>query len=130
VAKLLLVDDDEYIRRSVAQTLKTDDHEVVGEAQNGQEALRLLAAGCEPDVIILDLHMPVMNGWDVLRTLRDSGKPVPPVIVLSTLDVEDNSLPVFAEIRKHAIDVEHLCATVRAAEASKQRKTRRRRRVP
>jgi CheY-like chemotaxis protein len=67
-----------------------------------------LATGSRPDVVIMDLHLPVMSGWEVLRTIRDSGKPVPPVIVLSTVDLADDSLPVFAQIRKHAINVDHL----------------------
>jgi CheY-like chemotaxis protein len=111
----LIVDDDSAMRRSLGDMVEADGHEVVGQAGDGRKALEFLADGCHPDVLLLDLHMPVMNGWELLRALRDSGCPAPAVIVVSSLDIGDDSLPVFAEIHKGAIDAEQLWATIRAA---------------
>ncbi len=68
--KVLLVDDHQIIidgLRSVLQ--KTDDIEVAGEANNGQEALKLTAL-LNFDVILMDIDMPVMNGIETLKTLK------------------------------------------------------------
>jgi CheY-like chemotaxis protein len=125
------VDDDPLFRRALRDTLESDGHEVIGEAENGEEALEMLER-CKPDVMLLDLSMPGMTGWEVLRMLRDRGKPFPPIIVVSTLNVGDDSLPFFAEIQKGSIDSQHLLCTISAAltgsstAAPCRRKTRRR----
>lgn len=128
VAKVLIVDDDPSFRRALRDTLESDDHEVIGEAENGEEALEMLER-CKPDVILLDLSMPRMNGWEVLRMLRDGGKPFPPVIVVSTLNVGDDSLPFFAEIQKGSIDSQHLLSTISAALTASSPAAPRRRRA-
>jgi CheY-like chemotaxis protein len=125
-AKVLIVDDDSAMRRSLGDTVEADGHQVVGQASDGSEALALLSDGCVADVVLLDLHMPIMNGWEFLRALRDSGRPTPAVIVVSSLDVDDDSLPVFAEIHKGAIDAEHLWSTIRAAVRARRRRSSRR----
>jgi CheY-like chemotaxis protein len=81
VARLLLIDDEEPMRRAVAALLAEDGHEVIAEAGDGREALALLAEGCDPDVILLDLQMPVMNGWEFLSALHDGAEFVPPIVV-------------------------------------------------
>jgi chemotaxis response regulator CheB len=83
VGAVLLVDDDEALRRAVAVLISAHGHEIVGEAGNGEEALRLLANGCNPDVILLNLYMPTMNGWEFLARLPAvTDNAVPPVIVV------------------------------------------------
>jgi CheY-like chemotaxis protein len=120
VARLLLIDDEEPTRRAVAALLAEDGHEVIAEASDGREALALLADGCEPDVIILDLQMPVMNGWEFLAALHDGADSVPPVVVFSSSDVGDESLPVFALIHKNDVEAERLWATIRSAAVSRK----------
>src|SRR5690242_4642684 len=96
------------------ECLVTQGHEVVAEAENGEQALQLIA-DCRPDVVLLDLQMPRMNGWEFLRAVRDSGKAFPPIIVISTMDVVDTSLPVFAAMRKTSLDLDELLAAIGAA---------------
>lgn len=73
-ARILLVDDHPMMRKGVVQLLEfEDDLEVVGEAGNGEEALRL-AAELEPDMILLDLNMKGMTGLDTLRAMRENGE--------------------------------------------------------
>ena len=66
--RALLVDDDEVVRRGVRQALEPIGWQV-SEAENGQVAVEALASA-RPDVIILDLMMPKMDGFEVLDELR------------------------------------------------------------
>lgn len=70
---VLLVDDHPMLRRGLRQLLELEsDFEVVGEAGNGEEALAQLAT-LTPALIILDNNMPVLNGLETLKRLRQSG---------------------------------------------------------
>lgn len=82
--RILVVDDERPIRRFLRTTLAAQGHTVF-QAANGQDALRAVTAH-RPDVIILDLGLPDMDGQDVLRQLRVRS-PIP-VIVLSVRDDE------------------------------------------
>ena len=79
--RALLVDDDEVVRRSVRQALEPIGWQVT-EAENGEVAVEVLAAG-QPDVIILDLMMPKMDGFEFLDKLRSrpAGQDIPVVII-------------------------------------------------
>lgn len=71
------------IRETVAELLRDEGYAVVC-AGNGAEALGLLADGERPDLILLDLMMPVMNGWELRNALaRDARFSRIPVVVLS-----------------------------------------------
>lgn len=89
-ARILLVDDHPMMRKGVVQLLEfEDDLEVVGEAGNGQEALRL-AEELEPDMILLDLNMKGMTGLDTLRAMREQG--VDARIVVFTVSDDRNDV--------------------------------------
>jgi len=70
----ILIVDDEPLARSRLQDLIEDigGHQVVGEADNGLEALRMVSE-LNPDVVLLDIHMPEISGLEVARQLSDSG---------------------------------------------------------
>jgi DNA-binding NarL/FixJ family response regulator len=69
-ARILVADDHEAIRKGVCAILGTRlDIEVCGEAANGQEAIAQ-AHALKPDLIILDITMPVLNGLDAARVIR------------------------------------------------------------
>ena len=85
---VLVVDDDPAIRRVLARYLTLDGFTVV-EVESGQAALDYLRAGGEACVILLDLRMPVMDGWAFRREQRrDPALAEIPVIVLSGADAE------------------------------------------
>lgn len=87
MAKILIADDDRLIASMLSYRLTNGGHRVV-QAHNGEEALNMAAAE-PPDVILLDIMMPVMDGLHVLQRLK--GDPVlqrVPVIMLTALGHE------------------------------------------
>ena len=83
--RILLVDDQALFREGLSTLLSVQpDLEVVGEAGNGEEALRV-AASLHPDVVLMDLQMPVLDGVAATRRLR-AAQPECRVIVLTTFD--------------------------------------------
>ena len=68
--KILLVDDSEPVRWDLCTVLTlSGDLEIVGEAANGLEAMRLTES-LQPDVVLMDLEMPVMNGYEATRLIK------------------------------------------------------------
>lgn len=91
--KVLLVDDHEMVRIGLAAVLGTEDGiEVVGEAGNGQEGLRL-AKAYEPDVVLMDLVMDGMDGIETTRRLLEQ-QPECRVIVLTSFLDDEKMYPV------------------------------------
>ncbi|WP_297742400.1 response regulator transcription factor [uncultured Tessaracoccus sp.] len=85
---VLLVDDQALIRSGFATILNTEpDIEVVGQASNGEEGVQL-ALELEPDVICMDVQMPVMDGIEATRKLTAAGCPSS-VLILTTFDRDD-----------------------------------------
>ena len=79
--KVLIVDDDEGICEFVTWGLTDRGYEVIA-AGNGQEALRR-AASVQPDAIILDMRMPVMDGYEFARAYRETPGPHAPIVVMT-----------------------------------------------
>jgi DNA-binding NarL/FixJ family response regulator len=80
--RILIVDDSAYVRRSMRALFAGQrDFEICGEATDGQDGIEK-AEKLNPDLIILDLSMPVMNGLDAARALRLT-RPAIPIILYS-----------------------------------------------
>lgn len=98
--RVLVADDQAVVRTGFANLLATQDGiEVVGEAENGLEAVRM-ACETHPDVVLMDVRMPVMDGIEAARRMLDpegrgpgeeTGAPVhrPKVIMLTTFDLDE-----------------------------------------
>jgi DNA-binding NarL/FixJ family response regulator len=119
VIRILIVDDQVLFREGLRTLLSVQpEFEVVGEASNGEEALRL-AAQSQPDIVLMDLRMPVLDGVTATQRLK-AILPDCKVIVLTTFDDDET---VFDGLRAGAVgyllkDVssEKLFEAIRAAE--------------
>lgn len=86
--RMLIVDDDAGFRQRVKRFLASEpDMEVIGEAADGQEAI-LRARELKPDLILMDVRMPGMNGVDATRRLK-AEMPELKVIILTIFDVQE-----------------------------------------
>jgi DNA-binding NarL/FixJ family response regulator len=87
--RVLIADDQGMVRTGFATFLSAQpDIQVVGEASNGVEAVRH-AARLRPDVVLMDIRMPVMDGLTATRQILDKGADAPKVLVLTTFDLDD-----------------------------------------
>ena len=90
--KLLIVDDHAVVRQGLRGFLELqDDFEIVGEGSNGVEAVSL-AAELKPDIVLLDLVMPEMDGIEATRRMR-LADPAARILILSSFSSDDNVLP-------------------------------------
>ena len=87
--RVLVVDDEPQVRATIREALSLEGYDVT-EASNGAEALALLPTVL-PEVIVLDLWMPVMDGWAFRRAQAVSHAQIP-VIVISALDLSSTRL--------------------------------------
>jgi len=80
----LIVDDEPIARRVLREGLGLiPEIEIIGEAANGREALQQIAK-LKPDLVFLDLQMPVMSGFEVVRSLE--GPPLPVIVIVTAFD--------------------------------------------
>ena len=88
MAAVLLVEDNDDVREMMALALQLDGH-AVRTAANGREALDLLKGGLSPCLILLDLMMPVMNGWELRTVLKQDPELCEiPIVVISAVTAE------------------------------------------
>jgi len=85
--KVLVIEDEEPVRESFRNFLEDQDYEVF-EATNGREGIALFAQ-CQPDIVLVDLRMPVMNGHQVLEKLVPQAPDTPLIIVSGTGHIGD-----------------------------------------
>jgi DNA-binding NarL/FixJ family response regulator len=79
--KVLLADDHPIVREGLRSLIEENGMEVAGEAKDGREAVEL-AVACSPDVVLLDIGMPQMNGIEAARRIREGNSAVK-IIILS-----------------------------------------------
>jgi DNA-binding NarL/FixJ family response regulator len=98
--RILIADDQELIRTGLRLVLQShDDLDVVGEAADGREAVQL-AVSLRPDVILMDIRMPRMDGIEAVAQLTTAEvQPVPRVLILTTFDLDEY---VFGALRAGA----------------------------
>jgi len=116
--RLMLVDDQSLFREALRTLLALQpDFEIVAEAENGERAVALAKAH-RPDVILMDMRMPVMDGVEATRRVR-AAVPAARVVVLTTFEEDEE---IFEALRAGAVgyllkacSADKLCGSVRAA---------------
>lgn len=68
--KVLIVEDDADMRRLLVEVFASEDAEVE-QASDGETVIRKIEGGYKPDLVLLDLHLPGVDGWEVFRVLRE-----------------------------------------------------------
>jgi len=124
--RILIAEDQPLVRRGAAHLLSLEpDMDVVGQASNGVEAVEM-ARALQPDVVLMDLHMPVKGGVAATREITQS-QPATQILVLTTLDDDET---VFEAVRAGAqayllkdADEDELLETVRALKRGESRLT-------
>ena len=93
---ILLVDDDDDLRALLRVTLAEQGFEIVGEARDGQEGVEQ-AERLQPDVILLDLSMPSVDGVTVLPRLAEVAAASPVVVLSAHADLQDRATALGAQ---------------------------------
>ncbi|MFZ3577720.1 response regulator [Virgibacillus sp. DJP39] len=70
MTNVLIVDDAKFMRVTLTTMLQNENYVIVGEAENGKEAIEMYKE-LKPDIVTMDITMPVMNGIDALRAIRE-----------------------------------------------------------
>ena len=109
---ILLVEDDADIRSTLKEVLELEGYQVVP-AANGSEALSQLQEMVPPCLILLDLMMPIMNGWEFLEAQREDAKLAAiPVVVVSAAGDKAKSAKAHGFVKK-PIEVDTLLRMIR-----------------
>ncbi len=112
---ILIVDDSSLVRRMIREVLEDHaDWNVCGEAANGREGVAM-ALQLSPDLVLLDLCMPIMNGFEAAREMKRS-KPGMPILVFTSLlnsEIESEALAAGASAVQSKCDgAESLCKSI------------------
>jgi DNA-binding NarL/FixJ family response regulator len=116
--RILIADDQAHVRKGLQAVLELeDDLEIVGTATNGLEAVEL-AERLHPDVILMDLSMPHLDGFEAARRIRAKRMPIP-IVAMNTLrdavsQRQAKQAGIVALIDKATPDTS-LCQTIRSA---------------
>ncbi len=96
IKKILIVEDDKNILFGLSELL-TDENYQVSEAENGIAALELIKSQGLPDLVIMDMIMPRMNGWVFVRELRANyGATLPVIVMTAAADADQRARDVDA----------------------------------
>jgi CheY-like chemotaxis protein len=116
---VLLVDDDADIREALGECLRDSGYEVHA-AENGRVAVEILQAGLRPEVILLDLMMPVMNGFDFLEARRrqPDWQQMRVIIVSANQGYEASDFNGVFQVFRKPLDVAPLCRAIDCAAAA------------
>lgn len=114
MAKILIVDDSIIMRKNLEFILKNSNHQIVGQATNGKQAVELYKE-CKPDLVTMDISMPFMSGTDAVSEII-SIDPSAKIIMISAINQKQL---VFEAIKKGAkhyivkpIDAENVIKTI------------------
>jgi DNA-binding response OmpR family regulator len=92
--KILVCEDDVMTLKALEHKLKNDGHEIIS-AQNGKQAVEILASNEDIDLLLTDLHMPIISGLELITHVRNKMKSNMPIVMLTRVGLEDTVLQAF-----------------------------------
>lgn len=109
---ILIVEDDKDIRETLQYALELEGYQVET-ASNGSDALHFLKKNHSPHLILLDLMMPIMNGWEFLEAIKTEAElsRIPVIVITAAGEAASRTVDVNAFIKK-PIELESLLNTV------------------
>lgn len=116
--RLLLADDHRMLREGLRRSMTEEGFDVVGEAADGEEAVRL-AAALQPDVVLMDVTMPELDGVEATRRIRSSGDLAAVQVVMLTMHADESVLADAVRAGAAGYLVKD-CSTEEVAEAVRQ----------
>ncbi|HEY6908076.1 MAG TPA: response regulator [Myxococcales bacterium] len=119
--RVMVVDDDPDILTALSMTLQTEGYGVHA-CRHGREALDMLEGGLRPAAILLDLMMPVMNGFEFLQVIKSDirWRRIPVVVLSANRGYSRDDLGVLGMLRK-PFELDELFAALAAATEPRQR---------
>lgn len=99
MAKIVLVDDHELLRTALSELVKKTGHQVLFEAGNGKEFIEKLKSSTVPDIVLLDINMPEMDGYETAAWIKQQH----PKIKILALSMYDNENSVIRMLRNGAV---------------------------
>jgi signal transduction histidine kinase len=110
--RILVVDDEHVLRILIRYLLEEEGFEIVGEAENGQQAVEM-ALECKPDVVIMDVMMPIMDGIDATRIITQKAPSIRIIIITAKTDMLEISIKAGAcAFMAKPFDIEDLLTTI------------------
>jgi CheY-like chemotaxis protein len=113
---ILVIEDDEGIRESMRDLLELEGYEVLT-AENGAIGLRMMESIDAPCMILLDMMMPVMDGWQFLKALHDGTDPqrarIPVTVVSAAVDIDDVKSRFGCEVMTKPVNIDCLLDAAR-----------------
>ncbi len=104
---MLLVDDDDEFRHALTEALEVWGH-TVAQAANGKQALEWLSGGGRPSVVLMDLWMPTMDGWQLRHALKSEAFGKLPIVVMTAARTQDSEFLDVAEVVEKPFALMHL----------------------
>jgi len=118
IVRVLIVDDHDMVRLGLTTFFDTcDDLEVVGEAKNGQEAVQLCEV-LQPDVILMDVGMPIMDGVTATRLIVERYPHIRIIVLTNSMGAKRESKALEAGaslVLRKTVSVDHLASAIRDA---------------
>lgn len=118
--KILLVEDDLDIQDNLKTFLEMENFEV-SSAMNGKQAIDLMQQQGKPNLILLDLMMPIMNGYEMLAAMKNHelfrDKPVPVILLSAAIDIEATATEQVVKFIRKPISLDKLLMTIKEIQA-------------
>lgn len=109
---VIIADDQKIVREGLKMILSLDNEiKVIGEVDNGQDLIELLKKNIYPDVILMDIRMPIINGVDATKIIKEKFSHIK-IIILTTFNVSGGTHTVLKATKKELSHLQLNCCSI------------------